>query len=235
MPAEDVRLDLPEEAIEELVGLSRTGDKLALIANATEKVGPRVGTKIVAETISDEVGIPVAELRPLIRAILNLYHTQVRLKVDTAKTVSAITDNIKRKAKSAEDAERLKAWQAGQDCVVKAVSRLHPDHPLEAGYKALQIASASQYDLVAKKILTDIRPVFNEDGSAIVQSVVSHVLSLDYHDGHTHHCIQFTLDATDVAELRDLCERAERKAAVIKRKLRHDLAYPRFSRAARTD
>jgi len=67
--------------------------------------------------------------------------------------------------------------------------------------------------------VTDLRPVFNEAGDRIVQSVISHVLSIDYHDGMDHRVIQFSLDAGRLAELKEDCERAIRKAAVLKRDL----------------
>ena len=53
-----------------------------------------------------------------------------------------------------------------------------------------------------------------------MQSVVSHTLSIDYHDGPDHRVIQFTLDATDIADLKKQCERAQNKSAVVKRDLK---------------
>src|SRR5580700_5946656 len=44
----------------------------------------------------------------------------------------------------------------------------------------------------------------------------SHTLYLHFHDGSNHHELEILIDATEVTELKRQCERAERKAAVLK-------------------
>jgi hypothetical protein len=220
MPLDEVRLDLKKDALDELDGLARVADKLKLIVTAAADIPPHIGTLPVARLIAVKLDTPVWELRPILGAILNFYRTSVNLELNAAGTAEAISRNLSRIAKSEEDKSRLRTWEAAKERIVEAASLLLPDHPLVAAQKALRVAAARQYELVDTRIFTEARPVFNEAGDAIIQTVITHVLSLDYHDGHSHRVMQFNLDAVELAELGKLCERAARKAAVIKRDLK---------------
>lgn len=216
MPLDEVRLELNRQAIDELEALARAADKLKQIITATADVPPAIGTLPIARHIAGQVGMPVWELRLLLAAVLNFYRTSVKSDLTVADTAEAVSRTLKQKAKTADDKDRLKIWEGVKGRVVEAMSALAPDHRLVAAQKALRVAASRQYELVDMRIFTDARPVFNEAGDAITQTVITHVLSLDYHDGHNHRIIQFTLDAADLAELGKLCERATRKVSVIK-------------------
>jgi len=220
MTPEPVRLDLQESAVEELIELARAGDTLPRIIALAAEAGPHVGVKSLSRQVSKKIGTPSADLWPLFFTILNLYHTQTNQKVDSAAIVEAVTRFFRRKAAASGSDEKLKAWAAGTAKVLEALSQLSSDHALEAAYKANRVASSRQIDLVGMRIFTEARPVFNEAGDRIIQTIVSHTLSFDYHEGNDHKVIQFNLDANDVVDLRKICERAERKAVVIKRDLK---------------
>lgn len=219
MPAERIRLVLGEPEIEDLCSLARHSGKLERVIAAAGKIEPQIGTAAVAKLIAKEVDIPSPELRGVIVALLNFYRTQLRLKVDANETAEAIGDNLRRLAKSDND-ERLGLWESAKSKIVSAVGKLGPDHPLEAAFKAYRVATSRQYEFVGAKIFTEVRPVFNDAGNSVVQAIISHVLSIDYHDGPDHRVIQFTLDAADVSDLRDQAERAMQKGQILKNDLK---------------
>jgi hypothetical protein len=224
MPSAQIRLELKRD-VEDLGILALAADRLPQIVALAAEVGPRVGTLAVAKVLSDEVGIEAGELRLLLSTLINVYNTKARLKLSAGDTVDAIAYNLKRFAKDPKDAERLRAWEKGREQIAKALDQLNPNHALIAAFKAYRVATSHPYELVGFKIYTDVRPVFNEAGDAILQTIINHVLSIDYHDGQDHHVIQFDLDANDVVDLKELCERAQKKATVIKRDLK-DMPWP---------
>jgi hypothetical protein len=220
MTKERIRVELSKKAVEELIALANAADKLPRILGAAEQAAPQVGTVALARCLSDVVEITVDDLRLVLVALLNLYFTQVKLKLSTAETIEVISANLRRVSKSPEDLEKLPTWDTARTKIVEAASQLNSDHPIIACHKAFRVASSREYELVGMKIFTDARPVFNEVGDTIIQTVISHVLSLDYHDGEDHHVIQFNLDATHITELRRISERAEKKAGVLKNDLK---------------
>ncbi len=66
--------------------------------------------------------------------------------------------------------------------------------------------------LQSVRVVTDIRPVFNEDGDRIDGSVVSHTLRLRYDSTEGDHSISIAMDEADIRELERQCKRALLKA-----------------------
>lgn len=62
------------------------------------------------------------------------------------------------------------------------------------------------------RILTDIRPLFDEEGTAIEASVISHTLRLRYDSVDGEHGVSIALDEADIKLLAQQCERALTKA-----------------------
>lgn len=62
------------------------------------------------------------------------------------------------------------------------------------------------------KVLTDIRPVFNKDGTKINGVVVSYTLRVNFDDAEGCHNVTYALDEADILKLKEECERALIKA-----------------------
>lgn len=62
------------------------------------------------------------------------------------------------------------------------------------------------------RILTDIRPIFNEEATAIEGSVISHTLRLRFENTEGRHELTFALEESDVKHIEDQCKRALGKA-----------------------
>ncbi len=63
------------------------------------------------------------------------------------------------------------------------------------------------------KILTDIRPLFNESADEIEAAVVSYTLRLRYDSADGEHELSIALDESDIKTLAAQCERALMKSA----------------------
>ena len=75
-----VRLDLPTEAIAELVAAARHKDNIIPSTEAAGKLSPQVGISGVARLLSEQLGTDRNELVSLFSTVLNFYQTKVRLK-----------------------------------------------------------------------------------------------------------------------------------------------------------
>lgn len=220
MATNPVVLNLPSDAIDELIELARGASNLSSLMAVAGSLKPSVGVSPLSKRMAAKLGMSSSQTYTLTAALLNFYRTSVRLNASVTATADAVAANIARSVKGEQGESYLKDWDAAKGQIVAAAEQLSPDHPLAASSKAYRVATSRQYELVDLRIFADVRPVFNEAADAITQTVISYVLSIDYHDCHDHKIIQFTMDAKDVAELKSACERAERKAAVIKKDLR---------------
>ena len=62
------------------------------------------------------------------------------------------------------------------------------------------------------RILTDIRPIFSQDATAVEGSVVSHAFRLRYSSVEGRHELNVAMDESDILHLAEQCERALQKA-----------------------
>jgi hypothetical protein len=216
----DARLDLQEDALDELGALIRWSDKLADIMLAASQMPRQIGIRKASRYLATNVGMHEDDAFKVINAIVNLYHTQKKLTTDSPGMVRIIAENLKRLSEKAKNPPSHTQWEDASNKIVSALSKLSPDHPLEDAYKASVVLSCRQYGLRASKILTELRPIFNDAGTEITQSVISHTLYLHYHDGSNHHEFEVLVDAKELTELKRQCERAERKASIMKNDLK---------------
>jgi hypothetical protein len=152
------------------------------------------------------------DARRVFDVILNLQAVQKRLKLSTAQLLEAVAANFNRHLSGAEKEQALSAWEAARGIIADILNSLGPKNPLLLRAKAEQLAYFKQNILTQARIVTDMRPVFNESGNEILRATITHDLIIDYYSGQNPMRILFALDAADVSELKRLCERAERKA-----------------------
>ncbi|MEW6378343.1 MAG: hypothetical protein AB1611_01915 [bacterium] len=77
--------------------------------------------------------------------------------------------------------------------------------------KALDLSYDYTNLLQNVKVLTDIRPVFNEDASHIQGTIISYTLRLYYDSLEGSKSLSIALDHNDIKRLLEICERALRK------------------------
>lgn len=65
------------------------------------------------------------------------------------------------------------------------------------------------------QILTDIRPIFNENGDEAIGATIVHSLKIDFRKGENHHSFYVALDDTDLKTLQRQISRANIKSKTL--------------------
>jgi hypothetical protein len=78
--------------------------------------------------------------------------------------------------------------------------------------KALDVLTDADRIFYSAKILTDIRPVFDDEGKKIEAAVIMHNLRIHFGQDNEHRDFFVALDTNDIKELRSVLDRADRKA-----------------------
>jgi hypothetical protein len=87
--------------------------------------------------------------------------------------------------------------------------------------KAVDIAQESDRLLHVSRVITDIRPVFGDEGAAPpMGAIVMHTLRLDYFERSEVKSISFNLNSRDLAQLKRAIERAQEKESTLSGLLR---------------
>jgi hypothetical protein len=115
--------------------------------------------------------------------------------------------------------KRFENW----DKVLPAIQRLLSTRSLALAAKALDISYDFERVYLAGRLLTSIRPVFDDEREEVVGSSVVQTLRLEYvaPDGRRSN-LSVALDLEDIRRLKDECERAVKKAEVARQRIQKD-------------
>jgi hypothetical protein len=111
--------------------------------------------------------------------------------------------------------EELQRW----DLVRPGLAELLGSSQISYLVKALELRYDYANLLESSRIITDLRPVYNDDASEIDGLVVSFTLRLGFTGIDGKHGLSISLDESDVRNLLDECERAIRKGRTAKARM----------------
>lgn len=115
-----------------------------------------------------------------------------------------------------EQSEDLPISEADRDVLKDRLTTLFKlKSSLGLTAKASDLLTDAQHVFYTAKILTDVRPIFNEEGTVIEAAVIIHNLALHYGDSQDHKDFYLTLDSNDVETLRNVLDRADEKAQAL--------------------
>jgi hypothetical protein len=216
---------LPAAAFRDIAQLTDLADRLKDIAKAAELLVSDVPFQDYVQTISRNLNVEVESVASVITAFRGLRRLQQSFDLDPDELIKQLTTSLEKDAKEQWKSQYWDRWTKSGHIVAEVLELLVADHPLVLLWKSELLAGAHENLLGESVILTDIRPVFNQAGDKVVQTVVSHTLLVDYLSGQDRKRIQFTLDAADITDLKDACERAKRKSDAIRASL-SQLSWP---------
>ena len=76
------------------------------------------------------------------------------------------------------------------------------------------------------RIVTDLRPLFDEQGGNVEAGVVSHTLRVNYSSEDGRHELSLALDLQDIEKLKKQCDRAILKAITVRDAFRSAIEKP---------
>jgi len=91
--------------------------------------------------------------------------------------------------------------------------------PLSVAAKAVLLQNEHEHDFCSARILTDARPIFGDDVVGPPSAMmITHTLKLSYHQGAGGRLqeIYLGIGSRDIQELREVLDRAEKKASSLK-------------------
>jgi hypothetical protein len=158
--------------------------------------------------IIGEDAVPVVE-----RVLLGLSALRRQGRVSAAEIINSLTRAIDRLD---WEPERRKLWEDSRT----ALENLLNNRSVIVPAKALDLLYDYEHFFVSAKILTDIRPVFDETKENIVGATVNQTLRLAYSDSNGESkTISITMDQEDVEFLRLSCEEGQKKSESARKKI----------------
>lgn len=159
----------------------------------------------VKEVITDN---PTA-IDSVMRQALSLASLRRRRKLDADDVLAGIRHGLKT-ANTAWDPPPLAKWKE----LEPSFRDLIASPKVETTAKALDLSYDYANLLQTTRIVTDIRPVFDNEVTRIDGAVVSFTLRMNYDNLEGNHSLSIAMDQADVESLRDQCDRAIKKSTL---------------------
>ena len=126
----------------------------------------------------------------------------MRFQFSNEELLDQITHSFSRVPSETREANDLETWGAARGAILDVLNAIGPDHPLQVLRKVERLAYAHQNVMTEARIITELRPVFNDAGDTILQGIVVNTLLIDFNDGGHSRRIELGLDVRDVAALK---------------------------------
>ena len=230
MPA---KFRIPQEHLADLEQIRSLGpNTLSDLAARLETLSPLPLTltslrKSLSATIEDD-SATIALARQLIA--LNQLIRQRDMTVD--EVLASLADGIRRTNNWTPEAK-------GQWADIEPQLRvLLNSDAIRTVSKASDLAYDHANLFQGARIVTDVRPVFNDllgENMGIDGAVVSYTLRLHYDNREGDHSVSLALDETDILALKNQCERALEKARFVRDRMNKEAKIPTVISGEATD
>jgi hypothetical protein len=191
IPAIGKILKLSDAAIEELIS--------ALLSTTITAEAPAMAEKIAALVPS----IPLEDLGAIIDTLYSLYHVREFSEVRPARFNRDLVDTLLQNSD-------LGLKKDDASITGKRFQRLLNLKTLNTLSKAIRLQRGGERIYGDAKIITDIRPVFDEDVTKRPTSaVITHTLQLGYFEDGEHRQFFIVLDEQDLDALQEVIERSK--------------------------
>lgn len=208
-----IRFRIPKEQIPDLETIRDLG------ADALQRVNDHLGmleslplrpAELLAN-VTEALGGNAEHAESLVRPLLTL-NQLIRQRV---RTVDGVLEALRNAVFQLPDwtSEEKAAWEG----IEPQLRELFQVDAIRTVSKATDLAYDHANLFQGARIVTDIRPVFNDlddDRLAIDGAVVSYTLRLLFDNREGDHSLSIALDEADILVLKEQCERALRKAKI---------------------
>jgi hypothetical protein len=143
------------------------------------------------------------EAATVVRSLQSLYLFKASAESPLPEFVSGLIA-----AMQASENEGLAAADDNKAVLTTKLTDLLSLSSLERFYKTEQLKADHQQIFYDAKIVTDLRPVFDQPKEPPVGAIVTHTLKIIFHEYGEHRELYFSLDAEDVVTLKKIAERA---------------------------
>lgn len=212
-------MHLDENALYELGALLSLGVLPKDLADIADDVGPAASVTALASRVRRQLtDVGYKDIRESLFAIWNCKRMQSDSE-SGADTITNLSDTIDRDAPQKWLDRHLEGWRSASASLAACLDEMTEDHAIFISMKAQMLAYSHQHLLTGAQLVTDVRPVFDTAGKEILETVITHTLSIHYSDStRDASTMAFAVDAEDIEHLRKACERALTKGEVLKEK-----------------
>jgi hypothetical protein len=205
---------IPESAYEPIRDLvEMTPEDFEAFMAALTAAAPSISPASLTRDISRSVAPRLS--RSLVTALVNEIMTLEYLKQDSEMHPTEFASAISASALEAASDEFKFTPEDARALTERLFKIFTSDRVLELTTKSNAVMTDYDNLFYSAKILTDARPVFNDDASKLEGMGIVHMLRIHFGHNNNHEDFFTALDSIDLKKLKALIERAEKKSELL--------------------
>jgi hypothetical protein len=179
--------------------------KLRSILERLNELSPvPMSQKEVRRVISGVLPDEQAMVEALTRQVLALAGLQYHSDIPHEELDKALRSSLEGKLNPTE----LAAW----DHISPLFNEILASRAIRTTVKSLELLYDYANLVQSSNVITDVRPVFDDEADHVIGAIVSFTLRLSYQNGTSSNSLSLAFDAEDVRKLQEQCRRALKKA-----------------------
>jgi hypothetical protein len=217
MATEPLRFTIPDRELPDMRLLAHAGiaDLEALDKALTEEK-PTVDLESFCTSIAGRASLPAEVVSPLVSMLWRLAYVQRTLERPTESFLETLTGSLEDKGADQWTQQDRSSWSERRAIVA---SLLASDRAIAVSAKAGELLHEQQLNFCTARILTDVRPLYDEAAQQIQGFMPFHTLAITYHESGETRETHINMDAKDLTRLRAQLERAEQKEKLLRQNL----------------
>lgn len=208
-----IQLHLNPTQIKDFAGVRELGPEVLaeLLNSLTSLKEPPVTPKDLLSYIHSKLAGDAERTECLVRQLLSL----AGLGRQGGHSASEVVDGVGQAIVKHADwnPTELEGWAS----VSPVLAELLQVPAVRLTATTIELSYDYSYVLRRARILTDVRPLFSEDGEQVEAAVVSQTMRLRYDDINGEREMSIAVDEADIRDLMQQCDRALKKAAAAQR------------------
>jgi hypothetical protein len=207
-------IPFPKEGLLGVQSLIELGeDRLKRLAEVMAVQPLDLSFEQLCSHVAEDLGCDPRTLQAaFVHALVPLHGLRRNLALSPSEFLISLAHTVSEKAPDDWKQAYEKRWEA-------IVGRLGPlleaDNFFSQASKAFDLLSERPAVLQGARILTELRPIFDEAATKTLAYLLTNTLVVDYWDGETVRPLHLTLDTNDLEKLEAEVKRAKAKIAIV--------------------
>ena len=192
---------LPISSLEKLSKLSKSFAKVA-------DLGALIGL------LSNAIALDGKQCAQMTGVLVTLNQLRIDKKASAEQLVKSLTAAVDTEASDEWKRQYLEGWTRS---IPYLPGLFEPNNYFALFGKTHELWANRQSRVSGVKVLTDLRPVYNEDATSTIAFVLTNTIVVDFFEGSDdeERTLQFSIDPDDLSTLREELDRALTKAKTL--------------------
>jgi len=209
-----MRFNIPEEDLQNIKKLADLENKkLKRIEEALKKESPTVDLKLLTASVVKSTSIDSKLVNSIITILWQFAIIKKKIDLTATDFVNSLITSLNETKSDYWDKKDTENLKKKVDHIINI---LDSKNSIAYSAKSAELVLDQQFLFCESRMITDIRPVFDQEAKDIECLIPFHILSISYHDDSGYHQIRFAMDINDILQLRKQLDGAEQKEKQIR-------------------